>query len=313
MNIKSLNYFIEVAKEKSFTNASKNLFVCQSALSKAIKTFENELDITLIDRTSKHFKLTPEGQLLYENGVIALKVINEQLEMLLDSVSIEKGKIKVGVPPVISTIYFTSIIKSFKDNFHSINLQIIEAGANTVKDKVHNGEIDIGVVILNLKKSNLFTKALNDGANGAVIAILNTAAAVGFGGVVKIVPGFQTLTDLLLGLKASPLISEALAVTLLAGATGSSSGGMGIALEALAPQYIQIAATSGMNIEVFHRIATIASGGLDSLPHCGAVLTLLAVTKMTHKDSYNDIGMVTCVIPIVALVVTIILGMIGVV
>lgn len=148
MNIKSLNYFIEVAKEKSFTNASKNLFVCQSALSKAIKTFENELDITLIDRTSKHFKLTPEGQLLYENGVIALKVINEQLEMLLDSVSIEKGKIKVGVPPVISTIYFTSIIKSFKDNFHSINLQIIEAGANTVKDKVHNGEIDIGVVIL---------------------------------------------------------------------------------------------------------------------------------------------------------------------
>lgn len=148
MNIKSLNYFIEVAKEKSFTNASKNLFVCQSALSKAIKTFENELDITLIDRTSKHFKLTPEGQLLYENGVIALKVINEQLEMLLDSVSIEKGKIKVGVPPVISTIYFTSIIKNFKDNFHSINLQIIEAGANTVKDKVHNGEIDIGVVIL---------------------------------------------------------------------------------------------------------------------------------------------------------------------
>lgn len=148
MNIKSLNYFIEVAKEKSFTNASKNLFVCQSALSKAIKTFENELDITLIDRTSKHFKLTPEGQLLYENGVIALKVINEQLEMLLDSVSIEKGKIKVGVPPVISTIYFTSIIKSFKDNFHSINLQIIEAGANIVKDKVHNGEIDIGVVIL---------------------------------------------------------------------------------------------------------------------------------------------------------------------
>lgn len=148
MNIKSLNYFIEVAKEKSFTNASKNLFVCQSALSKAIKTFENELDITLIDRTSKHFKLTPEGQLLYENGVIALKVINEQLEMLLDSVSIEKGKIKVGIPPVISTIYFTSIIKSFKDNFHSINLQIIEAGANTVKDKVHNGEIDIGVVIL---------------------------------------------------------------------------------------------------------------------------------------------------------------------
>ena len=171
----------------------------------------------------------------------------------------------------------------------------------------------VTVMLLHLKKGKSFIVALNEGGNGAVIAILNTAAAVGFGGVVKIVPGFQTLTHMLLNLKASPLISEALAITLLAGATGSSSGGMGIALEALAPQYIQIATEQGINIQVFHRIATIASGGLDSLPHCGAVLTLLAVTKMTHKDSYNDIGMVTCVIPILALAITLILGVIGIV
>lgn len=172
---------------------------------------------------------------------------------------------------------------------------------------------NITVILLNINKYKLFIKAFNEGGNGAVIAILNTAAAVGFGGVVKIVLGFQSLTDILLGLKASPLISEALAIILLAGATGSSSGGMGIALEALAPQYMKIAATNGINIEVFHRIATVASGGLDTLPHCGAVLTLLAVTKMTHKESYNDIGMVTCVIPIIALIATIILGMIGIV
>lgn len=172
---------------------------------------------------------------------------------------------------------------------------------------------NITVILLNINKYKLFIKAFNEGGNGAVIAILNTAAAVGFGGVVKIVPGFQSLTDILLGLKASPLISEALAIILLAGATGSSSGGMGIALEALAPQYMKIAATNGINIEVFHRIATVASGGLDTLPHCGAVLTLLAVTKMTHKESYNDIGMVTCVIPIIALIATIILGMVGIV
>lgn len=172
---------------------------------------------------------------------------------------------------------------------------------------------NITVILLNINKYKLFIKAFNEGRNGAVIAILNTAAAVGFGGVVKIVPGFQSLTDILLGLKASPLISEALAIILLAGATGSSSGGMGIALEALAPQYMKIAATNGINIEVFHRIATVASGGLDTLPHCGAVLTLLAVTKMTHKESYNDIGMVTCVIPIIALIATIILGMVGIV
>ena len=168
-------------------------------------------------------------------------------------------------------------------------------------------------MLLHLDKNKSFTTAFNEGGSGAVIAILNTAAAVGFGGVVRVVPGFQSLTHFLLGIKASPLISEGLAITLLAGATGSSSGGMGIALEALAPQYIQIAAQQGINIEVFHRVATIASGGLDSLPHCGAVLTLLAVTKMTHKDSYNDIGMVSCVIPVIALIVVIGLGMIGVV
>lgn len=124
------------------------MYICQSALSKAIKTFESELDIILIDRTSKNFKLTPEGQLLYENGIIALKVINEQLTKLQDSISLEKGSIKVGVPPVISTIYFTSTIQEFRNMYPNINLSVIEAGANTVKDKVEKGEIDIGVVIL---------------------------------------------------------------------------------------------------------------------------------------------------------------------
>ncbi|MDR3258964.1 MAG: GntP family permease [Fusobacteriaceae bacterium] len=163
------------------------------------------------------------------------------------------------------------------------------------------------------KSSNGLIRALNEGGNGSVMAILNTAAAVGFGGVVKIVPGFKLLTDILLGMKASPLISEGIAITLLAGATGSSSGGMGIALTALAPQYLEMAKLSGLSPETLHRIATVASGGLDSLPHCGAVLTLLAVTGMTHKDSYNDIGMVTCILPIVALAAIIVLGTIGVV
>lgn len=143
-----MNYFVEIARQESFTNASKKLYICQSALSKAIKTFESELDIILIDRTSKTFKLTPEGQLLYENGTIALKVINEQLTKLQDSISLEKGNIKVGVPPVISTIYFTSTIQEFRNMYKNINLSVIEAGANTVKDKVEKGEIDIGVVIL---------------------------------------------------------------------------------------------------------------------------------------------------------------------
>jgi len=142
---------------------------------------------------------------------------------------------------------------------------------------------------------------------------LNTAAAVGFGGVVRTIPGFKVLTDYLLGMQASPLISEGITISILAGATGSSSGGLGIALEALAPQYLTLAAKTGLSPETLHRIATVASGGLDSLPHCGGVLTVLAICGMTHKDSYNDIGVVTCVIPIIGLIVITILGSMGVV
>lgn len=170
MNIKSLAYFIEVAKEKSFTKASKNLFVCQSALSKSIKNFEFELDITLIDRTSKEFKLTPEGEIFYENGLIALKHINEQLSMLLDSVSLEKGKINVGVPPVISTIYFTSIIQQFRAAYPSIELNVIEAGANTVKSKVESGQIDIGVVILPFSSENFDVTKIFE---AEIVAVVN--------------------------------------------------------------------------------------------------------------------------------------------
>ncbi|NMR95785.1 GntP family permease, partial [Vibrio parahaemolyticus] len=101
-------------------------------------------------------------------------------------------------------------------------------------------------MILNYKKYKGFTKSINNGASGSVIAIINTSAAVGFGSVVKAVPGFQTLTDAVLNIKGSPLISEALAVNLLAGATGSASGGMGIALEALGEKYYQIALETGI-------------------------------------------------------------------
>lgn len=156
-------------------------------------------------------------------------------------------------------------------------------------------------------------KTLNDGAAGSVLAIINTSAAVGFGAVVRAVPGFAVLTEMVLGIGGNPLISQAVAVNILAGATGSASGGMGIALEALGAQYMELAQSSGIAPAAFHRVASIASGGLDTLPHNGAVLTLLAVTSMTHKTSYRDIFMVGSAIPILALIVGIILASVGLV
>ncbi len=166
-------------------------------------------------------------------------------------------------------------------------------------------------LLLNFNRINEVVKTINAGASGSVLAIINTSAAVGFGAVVRAVPGFTSLTDLVLGIKGNPLISEAAAVNILAGATGSASGGMGIALEALGSKYMELATATGISPEAFHRIASLSSGGLDTLPHNGAVLTLLAVTAMTHKDSYKDIFMVATAIPVLSVISGIILASIG--
>jgi H+/gluconate symporter-like permease len=167
-------------------------------------------------------------------------------------------------------------------------------------------------MLLNYKDYQGFTKTVSGGATGSVIAIINTSAAVGFGSVVRAVPGFQTLTNMVMNMKGSPLISEALAVNILAGATGSASGGMGIALAALGEKYYQIALETGISPEAFHRVASLASGGLDTLPHNGAVLTLLAITGMTHKDSYVDIMVTSLILPVLSSIPAIILASLGI-
>ncbi|MDY0237125.1 MAG: GntP family permease [Gudongella sp.] len=167
-------------------------------------------------------------------------------------------------------------------------------------------------MLLNLKDYKGFTTTISAGAVGSMTAIINTSAAVGFGAVVRAVPGFQTLTDFVMGIKGSPLISEAVAVNILAGATGSASGGMGIALAALGEKYYELALQTGISPEAFHRVASLASGGLDTLPHNGAVLTLLAITGLTHKDSYIDIAVTSLILPVLSSIPAIILASFGV-
>ncbi|PIC77082.1 transporter [Sporosarcina sp. P19] len=168
------------------------------------------------------------------------------------------------------------------------------------------------ILIISIREFKGFTKAVNSGASDSVMAMINTSAAVGFGTIVRSVPGFEKLSDAILGINANPLISEAIAVNVLAGATGSASGGLGITLEALGSHYYEIATTTGPAPEAFHRIASIASGGLDSLPHNGAILTILIVTGMTHKESYREMGVIAIVFPMLSLIPAIALGIIGV-
>jgi H+/gluconate symporter-like permease len=129
---------------------------------------------------------------------------------------------------------------------------------------------------------------------GALLASMNTASEYGFGGVIALLPGFTLIADALKAIP-NPLINEAISVTVLAGITGSASGGMSIALAAMADTFIAAADAAKIPLEVLHRIASMASGGMDTLPHNGAVITLLAVTGLTHKDSYKDIFVITII------------------
>ena len=83
---------------------------------------------------------------------------------------------------------------------------------------------------------------------------------------------------------------------------------MTIALDALGPTYMAIASQTGINPALMHRIAVVGSGTLDILPHNGAVVTLLAVCGLTHRESYLDIVMVGIVGSVLALVAIIVLG-----
>ncbi|VBB06696.1 gluconate transporter [Lucifera butyrica] len=148
----------------------------------------------------------------------------------------------------------------------------------------------------NLGKGML-AKSLNAGAIGSLLAIMNTASEVGYGNIIASLPGFKAISAALMGIKigGSPLVSEAVTVNVLAGVTGSASGGMSIALDLMSKNWLAWAHSVGMSPEILHRVASMASGGMDTLPHNGAVITLLAVCGMTHKDSYGDIFAMTII------------------
>lgn len=158
-------------------------------------------------------------------------------------------------------------------------------------------------------RKNLTTKrltnALNTGTIGSLLAIMNTGSEVGYGNVIASLPGFKAISSSLLGIKVggSPLFSEAITVTTLAGVTGSASGGLSIALDLMAKDWLAWANSIGMSPEILHRVASMASGGMDTLPHNGAIITLLAVCGLTHKQSYGDIFVITLTKSLVVFVV----------
>lgn len=165
------------------------------------------------------------------------------------------------------------------------------------------------MILLNWKRWKNLKESLSEGALGSLLPIFNTASEVGYGSVIATLTGFIIVKEFLLGLSpGNPLISEAVFVNVMAGITGSASGGLSIALNTMGDNYLQLASQFGINPELMHRVASIASGGLDALPHNGAVITLLVICQLTHRESYKDIFVVAVAVPVLALIAVITLG-----
>lgn len=157
-----------------------------------------------------------------------------------------------------------------------------------------------------------FAQGTRTAVGGALLASMNTASEYGFGAVIAALPGFLVVADALRSIP-HPLVNEAVTVTALAGITGSASGGMSIALAAMAESFAHAAAIAGIPPEVLHRVAAMASGGMDTLPHNGAVITLLAVTGLSHRQSYRDIFAITLVKTLAVFFVILVYGITGLV
>ena len=145
---------------------------------------------------------------------------------------------------------------------------------------------------------------IGQGTQDSIMPLINTAAVIGFGGVVTHTAGFESFTRLMLESDLPPLLSMFTSVSLVSAITGSASGGLQIFMQTMAPAYLEMGISPG----TLHRLATMASGGFDSLPHCGAIVAMLTITGLTHREAYRDVGVITVIIPVTATLATLIVA-----
>ena len=201
---------------------------------------------------------------------------------------------------VLNKVFTNAIPAAFGDAFtiplagHPVTVQVTPLAAIWAVE----GALLVGIVSVLVFRFRPVISRFAEGTKvavaGSLLASMNTASEYGFGGVIAALPGFLVVADALRAIP-DPLFNEAITVTVLAGITGSASGGMSIALAAMSDTFVQAANAANIPLEVLHRVASMASGGMDTLPHNGAVITLLAVTGLTHRQSYGDVFAITCI------------------
>lgn len=148
MELRDLNAFMNVALHKSFTKAAEHSFITQPSLSKAVKKLEEELQVELFDRSTRHLRLTDAGELVFQQGQKALGALSE-LHVLLDELrDIQAGEIKIGIPPLIGTLFFPQIARNFHQHYPNVHLELIELGAKLIEQLVEDGDVDLGIIVL---------------------------------------------------------------------------------------------------------------------------------------------------------------------
>ena len=184
----------------------------------------------------------------------------------------------------------------------------IEAVAGVWSVLIALAAANLTLIVINFRRLPSLRESLDAGANSAAMPILRIASLVGFGEVIAGLPAFGLVRDTVLKTPGGPLVSLTVAMNVLAGLTGTASGGMAIALNALGETYMRLAAEQHINPELLHRVTTISAGTLDSLPHNGTVLLLLKISGLTHRESYLDMVMTVIVSVIIALAAVLALG-----
>lgn len=217
-----------------------------------------------------------------------------------------------AVTPII-IIFITNLFFS-KVYYENINGEYLSSFNTTLSNVSGTWSVIIAIVLANLfiiltnyKNIKNLKSALDIGVSNSFRPLLNSSAIVGYGSVIKSLAVFSVIQTFIFGISSNPIISEALSVNLICGLTASASGGLGISLDALAPTYLQMSQDLNISPEILHRIASLSSGGLDTLPHNGAVITTLAICGLTHKESYKDIFITSVVIPILTTAIVVIL------
>ncbi|WP_053363347.1 LysR family transcriptional regulator [Bacillus sp. FJAT-27251] len=157
MELKDLHYFYEVVNYRGFTKAAAHTFVSQPTLSKSIKKLEAELGVELFERSTRKLELTDAGEIVYSQAIKILSATDE-LRILLDDLrNLPTGTIKIGIPPLIGTLFFPSIAKSFGEQYPEVSLKLIELGAKRIEHLVEEGEVDAGIVVLPTEKGKFNT------------------------------------------------------------------------------------------------------------------------------------------------------------